>query len=98
MVDYINRRLRELDLARQLLAMIRHGTPFTFRYQEGTTPGQLRTVLPVFLFIAPPDYEDEASNPEMEPLHLLAYCFARNAARTFYLGSIEPASTPKQTA
>jgi hypothetical protein len=83
-----------------ILRHIGEGTPFTFRYNGGSEPGAVRTVLPTLLFS--PDfcpyrmcYEDPTGLPDPSevPIYLLGWCQTRQAARTFRLDRMELAET-----
>lgn len=86
-------------LAAEILMRIRGGRPFAFRYLGGSTPGEIRRVLPTSLFgldLASHYHflvEDPTEFPEPadDPLYLLAWCQTRNAPRTFRLDRILPA-------
>lgn len=89
--------LREIKLARSLLAHLPTGRPLTFRYAHGSTPGQSRSVLPTLVFHTeqsfPPGLEivGEMTPPEFHEsrhLYLQAYCLERLAPRTFRLDRI----------
>jgi hypothetical protein len=80
------------DLGEIILRHIGEGTPFTFRYDGGSEPGAVRTVL----FC--PDfcpyrmcYEDptELPPPSETPIYLLGWCQTRQAARYFRLDRME---------
>ena len=88
MADAFRARLREIDLARQLLPRLRHGGPVHFSYHGGSSPGTSRTALPTMLFTVPDEWCIEITWPEMDPIYLLAHCSVRNAPRTFKLANI----------
>jgi len=88
MADAYRARLREIDLARQLLPRLRHGGPVHFSYHGGSSPGTSRTALPTMLFTVPDEWCIEITWPEMDPIYLLAHCSVRNAPRTFKLANI----------
>ena len=87
------------NLAAVILPRIRSGRSFAFRYLAGSSPGEIRRVLPTSLFRL-----DPASHCQFlvggvggiamltdTPLYLLAWCQTRNAPRTFRLDRILPA-------
>jgi hypothetical protein len=90
--------LREIDTARALLAQLPTGRPVTFRYTNGSTPGQSRTVLPTLVFHTEPPFPPgleilgeitPAEFHESRHLYLQAYCLERLAPRTFRLDRIQ---------
>jgi hypothetical protein len=88
-------------LAAEIFMRIRVGRPFAFRYLGGSTPGEIRRVLPTSLFgldIASHyqflvDAPTEFPEPADGPLYLLAWCQHRNAPRTFRLDRITSVKT-----
>lgn len=86
------------NLAAMVLRHIRGGTPFVFRYLGGSSPGEIRRVLPTSLFcldlISHFQFlmcaSGEIPEPADGPLYLLAWCQHRNAPRTFRLDRIMP--------
>lgn len=97
----IESKLREIDIARKVLAQLPTGRPITFRYATGSTPGQSRTVLPTLIFhTADPSVladMTEIAFRESRRLYLQAYCLERLAPRAFRLDRVQnptPLSSP----
>lgn len=76
-IEAVGEELRCLRLAHSILTQMPSGRPVTFRYDGGSTPGCLRTVLPTLVF-----------HRCGTPLYLQAYCLERLATRTFRLDRI----------
>ena len=76
----------ECFTAALLAERIRTGKPAAFTYNGGSSPGETRTVIPVFLFSVP----ENVDHPDLtrEPVYLLAHCLTRHATRTFRLDRI----------
>ena len=82
---------------------IRGGRSFAFYYLGGSTPGEIRRVLPTSLFgldLASHyqflvDDPTEFPEPADGPLYLLAWCEHRKAPRTFRLDRITSAKNTK---
>lgn len=86
--DAFRDRLRELDLARQLLPRLRNGGPVQFSYLGGSSPGIARSVLPTLLFTIPNSDHFDTNEAPIAPIYLLAHCSNRQAPRTFKLANI----------
>lgn len=71
-------------IGQTLTRAIHTSTPITFTYQGGTTPGAIRTVLPILLFQKSPDQKLHCNTPT----YLLAWCLTRQSPRTFRLDRI----------
>ncbi len=91
---------RQRETALAILIHIRTGTPLTFIYHGGSDPGLTRNVLPTWLFFPDVSNHHESRDgitsdrpePEDSPIYLLAWCLARNSARTFRLDRIQLSS------
>jgi hypothetical protein len=76
------------DVASVIFAALPNGTPLTFHYQGGSTPGELRSVLALMIF-QKIDPDSPHKEPADQPVYLLAFCQTRNAPRIFRLDRIE---------
>lgn len=66
---------------------IRDGRTLRFTYHGGSTPGEPRSILPVFLFTVPS--HSEIQDLSQEPVYLMAHCLTRGSVRIFRLDRIQ---------